>query len=346
LQTPTHILISRLSSIGDIILTTPVVRVIRNAYPRARISFLVKKEFASLVQYNPHIDNLIVFDKAGGKDSLKQLKERIREENFDWFIDLHNNLRTNYIKRALRFPEVSTYSKQSFRRWLLVKFGKNTFKEAKPVYLKYFDAVRHRDLRYDNKGTEIHFPPAEMENIQKKLISDGIDLSMPVAVICPGASYTNKQWLPDRFGSIADSLIIESKIQLIFLGGPNDSTLCEEIISGMSQQALNYAGQLSLLGSAALLSKADLVISNDSGMMHLAQSQKTPVVAIFGPTTRELGFFPLPAKSAVVQKDVECRPCTTKGLNYCPRKHFNCMKLIIAADVLKAINELSENQET
>ena len=341
MRTPTNILIARLSSIGDIILTSPLVRVVRETFPQARISFLVKKEFASLVLHNPNIDQVIVFDKAGGRGALKLLRKRVTIEKFDWFIDLHNNLRTNYLKLFLRFPEVSTYSKQSLRRWLLVKFGKNAFREARPVYLRYFDAVSHRNLRYDKQGTEVFFPSIETINLEKKLASDGIDPTRPVYVICPGASFSNKQWIPERFGAVADILVEDKQAQIVFLGGLNDYALCAEIAASMKYKALNYAGECSLLGSAALLGKASVVLTNDSGMMHLAQSQNTPVVAIFGPTTKELGFFPITVKSWVVEKDVPCRPCTTKGLNYCPKKHFNCMKLIETTDILKALKDLS-----
>jgi len=321
-----------------------VVRAVHENYPGARISFLVKKEFASLVQYNSHIQQLIIFDKKGGWEALRQLKQRIREENFDWYIDLHNNLRTNYLKLSTRFPEVSSYSKQSFRRWLLVKFGKNIFKEAKPVYLKYFDAVKHRNLVYDNRGTEVYFPSSELQSLESRMRSDGMDTSSPIVVICPGASFSNKQWLPGRFGNVADSLVNEKQMQVVFLGGPNDTGLCDSILSGMKNKAGNYAGQLSLLGSAALLGKANAVITNDSGMMHLAQSQNTPVVAIFGPTTKEMGFFPIETKSKVIEdKSVPCRPCTTKGLNYCPKKHFNCMNRIEAEEVYQAVMALTRN---
>ncbi|NVO20327.1 MAG: lipopolysaccharide heptosyltransferase II [Bacteroidetes bacterium] len=337
---PSNILIARLSSIGDIILTTAVVRSVRKAFPEARITFLVKKEFSALLINNPNIDRVITFDKSGGTEALNQLKDQLKNENYDWFIDLHNNLRTNYLKRSIRFPQVSTYSKQSFRRWLLVKIGRNMFSEAKPVYLRYFDAVQNYNISYDGKGTDVLVSDDEKLKVEQILSSDGIDVSKPLFVLCPGASFSNKQWIPSRFGELADLLIEQRGGQLIFLGGPNDKHLCDDIINGMKQKALNYAGQLSLLGSAALLSYAKVVITNDSGMMHLAQSQKTAVVAIFGPTTRQLGFFPLETRSRVIEKEVDCRPCTTKGLNYCPKKHFNCMQNISTMDVMKASLEL------
>jgi len=306
---------------------------------------LVKKEFAALVQHNPHINQVITFDKSGGNKELKRLKERIKKEHFDWLIDLHNNLRTNYLKMTIRFPEVSSYGKQSFRRHLLVWLGKNLFGEAKQIYLKYFDAVSHRDIDYDGLGTEVILPVKELEIIKKRLAADGLKEHQPLVVLCPGASYINKRWLPERFGETAEALIHDLNAFIVLLGGPNDKPLCKSILSGMKHNAFSYAGELTLSGSAALLSLAAVVITNDSGMMHLAQSQKKPVIAIFGPTTRELGFFPIPGNSEVIEKQVSCRPCTTKGLNYCPKKHFNCMNLIETEEVLNATKRLLANKK-
>jgi lipopolysaccharide heptosyltransferase II len=335
LKSPNHILIVRFSSIGDIILTTAVVRCIRKAYPSARISFLTKKEYAPLVEYNTDINEVIAFDKQAGTGTLIRQVALLKP---DWLVDLHNNIRSNLLRTRLRFPEVSTYSKQSFRRQLLIRFGNSFIREAKPVYLKYFDAVQHRKIAYDGAGTSVTVPLPEVNEIRTKLASDGWLANKPLVVICPGASFKNKEWIPEKFGKVADRLIESHEAFVVFLGGKADRELCERIIGGMNAKAPNYAGHLSLLGSASLLQMADVVLTNDSGMMHLAQSQKTAVVAIFGPTSRELGFFPFPDQSKVVEKELSCRPCTTKGLNHCPKKHFNCMNLIGSEEVYDALS--------
>ncbi|HPT14123.1 MAG TPA: glycosyltransferase family 9 protein [Bacteroidales bacterium] len=333
---PAKILIARLSSIGDIILTTPVIRGVRMKFPDASITFLVKAKFAPLLMHNPHIDEVLVYNDSAGKGELQRLVKKIRKQEFDWFIDLHKSLRTRYIRTLLGFPEVTTYNKQIFSRTLLVKFGINRFKTIKPVYLRYFEAVEKNGITYDRQGTEVDYSQNDSQLVENLLDSDGYKSLQQLIVICPGASYKNKQWLPERFAEIADELTTPSGRFLAFLGGKADTELCDGIIAMMKNKAVNYAGRLSLLQSAALLHKSALVITNDSGMMHLAQAQKSPVVAIFGATCRELGFFPLPENSITVEKKVSCRPCTHKGLNRCPRKHFNCMNLITADDVMAA----------
>lgn len=336
MREPTNILIARLSSIGDIILTTPVIRSLRAAYPRAKISFLVKREFAHLVQYNPELNEVIVFDKSKGIKELFRVRKLIKKKRFDWLVDLHNNLRTNFLKHTVYFDDVTTYRKQTYKRRMLVWFGKNNFDSPKPVFLKYFEAVEKRSLVYDQAGTKVYYPESEREVVKQKLANDGL-AGKTYVVICPAASYSNKRWLPDRFAETADKIIERWGLSIIFLGGPADIELCESIIKQMKGPALNYAGQLSLLGSTVLLDIAEAAITNDSGLMHLAQSQKTPVIAIFGPTTQEMGFFPLKDGSTVVQESVNCRPCTTKGMNYCPRKHFKCMKGVEVSHVTYAM---------
>ena len=304
-------------------------------FPDASITFLVKAKYATLLINNPHLSKVITYDDAG-KGELKRITRQLREEHFDWFIDLHKSLRTRYIRLNTSFSEVTGYNKQILARTLLIYFGINRFKTIKPVYLRYFEAVRKYSIHYDDKGTEVYASHSDNDIVNRQLKADGITGARQLVVICPGASYKNKQWLPERFAEVAISLHNDSSTEVVMLGGSADSRLCDGIIALTKKNIVSYAGKFSLLQSAALLQRSALVITNDSGMMHLAQSQKVPVVAIFGATSRELGFYPFPQKSVVVEKEVSCRPCTHKGLNHCPRKHFNCMNRITTADVLTA----------
>lgn len=343
-MSPSNIIIVRLSSMGDIILTTPLIRSVRNSFPNAKITFLVKREFADLVKHNPHINEVIAFDKKGGLQALLELRRLIHAGKYDWFIDLHHNLRTRFLRTSLHFKSVSTYRKDSLKRMLLVKWRINLLKNGRPVFLKYFDAIARHSIQYDGLGTEVFLTETIIYKVKERLRNDSVSLNQPIILLCPGASFRNKQWLPERFQQLGEQLLLSSTFQVIFLGGPSDRNLCQEIVSKMQGKALNYAGEFTLLESAALASLAAAVVSNDSGMMHLAQSQGSPVIAIFGPTSKELGFYPIPGKSKVIEKDISCRPCTTKGLDYCPKKHFNCMKQIEAAEVYQAIQQLL-NQE-
>jgi lipopolysaccharide heptosyltransferase II len=330
------ILIIRLSSIGDIILTTPLLRSVRKAFPEARIWFVTKKQFASLLAGSPYIDTLIEFDKSEGFRGLKALRKKLKEEHFDAFIDIHKNWRSRYLKLGSGAKTISTYPKYILRRLLLVRLKINLYKHVRPVFLRYFEAVKKLGVTYDGQGSEIHFPPSARDKAREALKTAGYDFNRPLVILCPGATYLNKKWPSGRFSEVAGQLTSQGAFVVIH-GGRDDMQVASEIASSSGTKSL--AGTLSLPESAALLKQAAAVIANDSGLLHLAQSQKTPVVGIYGPTTRELGFFPLETGSTVIEVPLYCRPCTPKGLNYCPQKHFRCMKDIPAERVISAVNQ-------
>jgi len=330
------ILIIRLSSIGDIILTTPLLRSIRKAYPNAFITYITKKQYASLLAESPYIDELIAFDTSEGFRGLRKIKRRLREQHFDIYLDIHKNWRSRFLRLGLGAKYITTYPKYIVRRTLLVRFKINFYKHIKPVYLRYFEAARKLGVQYDGEGSEIHIPVAVTKKVTGILSSLGYQFNKPLAVICPGATYFNKRWIPEGFAQTASYLIKERSAFIILHGGKEDKDLCDRIAAMIGTGAFSLAGSLSLPESAALLKLSTLVIANDSGLLHLAQSQKRPVVGIYGPTTRELGFFPIGNNSTVVETSLPCRPCTPKGLNYCPKVHFRCMNDITPEMVIEA----------
>ena len=323
---------------GDIILTTPLIRAVRKKYPMARIDFVVKDQFAALVQGNPHLNKIYMFSKQ--EDNLKVIKEGIITEKYDWIIDIHKNFRSLYLRSGSGASNITDYPKYLFKRTLLVALGWNFYKEVEPVYKRYFKAVRPFGIEDDGMGAEIFVDPALEQQIRAKLVDDGYDFSVPLVVVSPGASFINKRWLPEKFASLVDKYQQDRRAFVVMTGGGEDRNLCEEINEMATTKALNYAGEFDLLGSAALLKQSDLVITNDTGIMHMAQSQKVPVTAIFGPTTRELGYFPFPDKSAVVERQLSCRPCTHNGLDRCPKGHFKCMREISVEEVFETSRKL------
>ncbi len=341
-KTYQKILIIRQSSIGDIILTTPLVRAVRKRFPKAQIDFLVKKEFATLLQHNPHISNVLAYDKTTGFEGLKALKKQFRATKYDRIIDLHKNLRSTFLKIGLNALTTS-YSKEYINRFLLLKLRINRYKNIIPVYEQYFDAVRKDDIFYDGKGTEVFLPDAEIQKVRQSLKAENYDFQKPLVVLCPGASSPTKRWTPEGFAEVGNFYAQNYGAWIVFSGGKEDVELCQNIAQNIDYQIINFAGKFNLLGSGALLGQANLVVTNDTGMMHMAQAQKTPVTAIFGCTVKELGFFPLPKKSNVVEYQISCRPCTHNGRETCPKGHFDCMKKIKSQAVIEAGKSFLEN---
>jgi lipopolysaccharide heptosyltransferase II len=332
-------LIIRFSSIGDVILTTPLVRCLRAAYPDSQIDFLVKSEFAIVLSQNSHISNILTFDKKAGKGELARVRSQVTNTGYTHILDIQKNIRSIYISTGSG-AKVSSFSKKLFARNMLIRFNINIYREVKPVYLRYFESVANLGVTYDNRGTEVFPPSSERDKITGILELNNFLPQFPLLVVAPGAQWENKRWPVEGFAAAADNFCDETGAKTILIGGDGDIEICSSVQSLMKSAALNLAGKLSLMGSAALLGKASMVFTNDTGMLHMAQAMKAPVVAVYGPTTRELGFFPIPENSRVAETAISCRPCTQKGLHHCPKKHFRCMNDIKSEQVSNLAMEL------
>jgi lipopolysaccharide heptosyltransferase II len=316
---------------------------LRAKFPESQIDFLVKKEFSVVLSQNPHITTLITFDKKAGEGELGRVRKLVRKNKYTHILDIQGNIRSTLISIGSGANK-SGFSKKLLARDILIRFGKNIYAEIKPVYQRYFEAAEAFNLQYDGLGTEV-FPDAkETDIITDILRQNNIDAGSPILVVAPGAQWENKRWTTEGFAAAADAFCLQTGASAILIGGKGDTEICEQVKTIMTMPSLNLSGKLSLMGSASLLGKAAMVMTNDTGMLHMAQAMKTPVVAVFGPTTRELGFFPLPENSKVAETDISCRPCTQKGLHHCPKKHFRCMNDIKPEVVSSMASELFQSQ--
>lgn len=331
------ILVVRLSSIGDIILTTPLLRSLKKAYPGAKVTFVIKKQFYDLLSECPYIDELIAYDSKEGFDGLRKLRRLLQEKHFDLFLDIHKSLRSRYLRMGVGAKKTTIYHKLIFKRSLLIWFKLNLYRNIKPVYERYFDSVESLQIKYDGQGTEIHVAPQQIAKVHTWLSECDYNFKDPLIILCPSATYLNKRWKPEGFMDTGKYLIQNHNAFIVVLGGNQDVELCNSIAHAIGRGAVSFAGKLSLTESAALLKHASVVVANDSGLLHMAQSQKVPVVGIYGPTTRELGYFPVKENSTVIEIPLSCRPCTHNGLNKCPKKHFKCMRDISSQTVIKSV---------
>jgi len=284
----------------------------------------VKKEFSAVLEQNPNLNEIITFDKTAGKGELARVRKQVKQNDYTHILDIQRNIRSVFIASGSG-ARVSGFSKKVLARDMLIRFKINIYKEIKPVYLRYFESAAALGVEYDGKGTEVFPPAGEILAISEILKQNSFTQESPILVIAPGAHWENKRWPAGKFAEAADIFSTQTGAKAILIGGKGDVAVCNEVQNLMKTTSLNLAGKLSLMGSAALLGNAAMVFTNDTGMLHMAQAMKAPVVAVFGPTTRELGFFPLPQNSHIAETDISCRPCTQKGLHNCPKKHFRCM---------------------
>jgi heptosyltransferase-2 len=207
--------------------------------------------------------------------------------------------------------------------------------------------VRSFGVEDDGNGLEVFFPQTAVAHVEKILVEAGIQRPATMIGVCPSARHNNKMWLKERFAESAAALAREHGGAVLLFGtGSNEETRCHEVKVMIEQQSkgitvLNLAGRLSLLETAAMMDHCSIIMTNDSGLMHLAAARKRKVVALFGPTVRELGFFPYGTTSTVIENvSLSCRPCTHIGLQSCPKGHFKCMNDIYAAQVIDAARVL------
>ncbi|MFA8344035.1 MAG: glycosyltransferase family 9 protein [Rhodothermaceae bacterium] len=305
------ILVIRLSSLGDVILTTPVVRAIKEQYPEASIDFVVKPEFGDAIKYNQNIDNIFYYSKK--EEEIRSLLLSLNENKYDLVIDLQNNKRSKKICKSLR-TSVVKYKKSSVKRFMLVKFKINRLKNYLRVSEKYVTGIE--DLQLDDKSPEIHFPK-EFQEIKlppgKKYIG-----------ICPGTKHITKMWPIEYFIELGKKLN-ELGYTVLLFGGKDDIDLCK-YVSIYVKDSINLANNDELLKLADGMRHCDLLICNDSGMMHTASALNKPLIAIFGSTVKEFGFEPYKCDSLLIENEnLKCRPCSHIGKDACPKKHFKCM---------------------
>jgi lipopolysaccharide heptosyltransferase II len=340
-------LVIRFSSIGDIILTSLLLRVLRRRFPDARIDFLVKSTYADLVRWSPHLNGLVEFPASGGAKELAALRRRIAGERYDLIIDLHDSIRSRFVS-AGSAPTVRV-RKRKFARTLLIRTGKDVyglFGGAPPVAERYLETVAPWGITNDGAGLELVYPPEAGTAAEALLAQGGIEAGVPVIGVAPSARHATKIWPPDRFGAVAAALAAERRMPVVIFGTDEDRERCSAVAAAITALSpgtvvANLAGMLTLPGTAAALDRCALVLTNDSGIMHMAAARKRNVVAVFGCTVRQFGFFPYGTRGIVVEHpSLTCRPCTHVGRSSCPLGHFRCMLDLTVENVLNASRTL------
>lgn len=293
-----------------------------------------------MLKTNPHIHNLITVDTSGGWKELKAIKEQLKNREYNLIVDIHKNFRSVYLKTGLLCKKV-TYKKYALKRFLLVRFGWNLYHKVIPISQRYINSLSRFGIVYDLMGLEF-YPDQKIQKETDILLADqGLTKNKLTICIAPGAGFETKRWPVQYYIHLAQKFSTELKSQILLLGNEQDQNLTREIKEQVTGKSLDLAGQLSIMETACAMNHADMVITNDTGLMHLATALNKKTVAIFGPTTRELGFFPSSPLCRVIEnKNLKCRPCTHIGSKKCPKGHFKCMKDIEPEHVFKIAKKL------
>lgn len=309
------ILIVRFSSIGDIVLTSPVIRCVKQQ-TGAEVHFLTKESFSGLAGNNPHIDKVITV-----RSKVSEVQDKLLAEKYDFVVDLHHNLRSWQVKRLLKIPSAS-FPKKNFEKWLLVN-GHIDLMPKTHIVDRYFEAVKPLNVTNDGKGLDF-FIPAQ----------DEVDLSVLPAshragyvAFTAGAKFHTKRLPAEKMVSIVSRL----NRPVVMLGGKEDFSHAEIVRAECGDIVYNACGKFNLNQSASLVRQSELVVAHDTGLMHIAAAFRKRIFSVWGNTVPAFGMTPyLPGEgSKIIEvKDLYCRPCSKIGYDRCPLGHFRCMREI------------------
>ncbi len=306
-------LILRFSSIGDIVLTTPVVRNLKKQVENAEIHYLTKPQFKSIVESNPYIDQVHVL-KSSEKETIRELKLM----HFDYIIDLHRNIRTARFKNRIKIISFS-FDKLNWEKWLLVNFKKNNMPDIHIVD-RYLETLKVFDVKNDKKGLDYFIP--EKDEVDLSDISEELKDGFVGVVV--GAFHSTKKLTKEKIISICNKL--EKPVLLI--GGKENREEAEEIKNAVDKNIYNTCGNYNINQSASLVKQANVILTPDTGLMHIASAFRKKIISVWGNTIPEFGMYPYlphPDSEIMEVKGLKCRPCTKIGFTKCPKKHFKCI---------------------
>ena len=325
----TKVLVIRFSSIGDIVLTSAVVRCLRQQLRGAEIHFLTKSQFEPLLRGNPHITKIWEYDH-----NFDDLIPQLKSQGFTFVVDLHKNYRSVFAVTQLGVRAAS-FPKLNFRKWLMVRFRINLLPDVHIVD-RYFRACVKLGVRYDGMGLDYFIPPADEVDPATLPVSHRGGY---VAVVI-GGKHTTKIFPADKVSEVCREL----SHPVILLGAKEDHGR-GELIAGMTGPGVyNGCGLYNLNQSASLVRQALAVMTNDTGLMHVAAAFRKPIVSVWGNTIPGFGMFPFMTEetqslSFIAEVNgLSCRPCSKLGFRECPKKHFKCMNNINPAPIVSFLN--------
>ena len=316
------ILIIRFSSIGDIVLTTPIIRCLKEQLG-AEVHFLTKNSFSSLLANNPNVGKVF-----GIEQKIFEVLAALRRENYDFIIDLHNNLRSRQTcfllnKKTFRFDKLNV------EKWWLVKFKIHRLPNIHLVE-RYFNTVKMLGVIDDGKGLDFFIPRQQEVEISEIL---GKSVTKYVVLVV-GAAHATKRLPNDKIIGICQSIFQP----IILLGGKKEMADGAEIAQKSGSHVHHLCGKLTLEGSASVIKQAEIVVTPDTGLMHIAAAFHKKIIAIWGNTVPEFGMYPYRTTFQNVEvKNLSCRPCSKIGFSACPKGHFNCIRNIENQEIVQLI---------
>ena len=318
------ILIIRLSSLGDILLTTPLVRTLKKKFGNIDLDFVLKSQYEDVLKLNPYISKLFLYKNE--KSKISELIAKLKGNRYDAVLDLQNNFRSAEIRNAVK-AENYIFDKRTVDKFLLVNFKINRLKDTRQIPGRYAEAV---PIQLDDGGLELvtENKPSEVLRGKHNLIG-----------FAPGSRHFTKMWPKDYYEKLGNLLTMEG-FTIVLFGGREDVPVCAEI-SGNIKGSIDLSNNDDLLQTAADMKVCIAIACNDSGMMHTACAVKVCVLAFYGSTVKEFGFTPYKNRNLILENNsLTCRPCSHIGRERCPKGHFRCMLEVKPEEAFEALMTL------
>jgi ADP-heptose:LPS heptosyltransferase len=325
------VLILRFSSIGDIVLTTPIVRCVKEQLPQgSEVHFLTKNTFVAMLKNNPYISKIYGIEKK-----VSEIIPQLKKEKYDVIIDLHKNIRTAQVKNSLKIKSF-TFNKLNLTKWIYVNFKWNLLPSTHIVD-RYFEAVKKLGITNDFKGLD-YFIPKEDEVLLDTLPSNFKSGYIAMAI---GAKFSTKAMPTEKLILLINKL----SLPVVLLGGKEDDAKAKKILNAYTEKVYNACGKYSLNSSASLVKQANLVIAHDTGLMHIAAALNKKIISVWGSTVPQFGMYPYMPQSPqnfIISEvnNLSCRPCSKLGFTSCPKKHFKCMLQQNESEIVLNVSKL------
>ncbi len=332
------ILVIRLSSLGDVILATPIVRQLAHSFPDARIDVATADRFADVWAHNPYVTRCwAVEDDPARTDSAKlKLAESLPHGRYDVVVDLQHSLRSSLLRKGLcdTLRVAPKYRREKLAMVWLKRFPRHVVH----VVDRYRSCLEGLPLALDVAGPEVWTPAERAAGAYEG--APPMAASLNRIAVAAGAHHATKRWLPERFGELCHRIVDELGATPVLVGGPADSATVDAVMMYAPPATVRADGATTLADTIAILDTCSAIVTNDTGVMHLASARRLPVVAIYGGTVPQLGFTPYGVRYRIAEADVACRPCSHIGKRSCPKKHFRCMTDVHATQVLSQLIDL------
>jgi heptosyltransferase-2 len=328
------ILIVQTAFIGDVILATPLAEAALQRFPGSRVDFMAIPAAANLLEKNPFVHQVLIFDKRGrqrGLAALWKMATRLKRERYDLALVPHRSLRSALLVWLAEIPQRVGFDR-SAGAW---------FFTTRVPYRQKPEVERNLDLlRALNGAIAIPSPKIVWDETDTRIVDSFFDDTIKGRWFCalaPGSVWATKRWLPGHFAELARRLIAETDARIYLIGGKDDAELCARLAREIGDACLNTAGKLTLRQSAALLDRCQILVSNDSAPTHLGVATRCKVITIFGPTVPAFGFAPFGDGHMVIEKNLSCRPCSSHGSKRCPIGTHACMLEIPVEEVFARV---------